>query len=397
MAHFRLGGRKAAETAGQAAQLAHIRGEHLEQRIREPKLKDAPRDDGVERPLPHHQPRPRLLAAHGLRIAHGVGVVGGEAGGHVQAVDLVLDRVGAAGGHALHLHLHGEAVAGGVLGLAEQNRVVPRLAGHGRAVGAGALGHEVGQLGAHRQRADAQMEGQVLGVDAQVAHAAVVAVDGAHALPVDGLVQIHVRGMADGEARLDDAAEGPLAVPFHHLLHGGIVGKLAGAAHEHLRVFRHGGLDRLKARQVHAEGLFAQEVLARADHVAVDLRVQVVGHGTVHRLHLGVFQKLMVILIKIPGFRHALKPRKPFGRGIARRHDHGAGQVARQVQPAHGHAGEFPSHQPAADDAEAYLRAHASASSPSSAASNSATSPRAMSGVVISGSLVSAAGEQLGL
>ena len=347
--------------------------------------------------MPHHQPRPCLLPAHGLSVAHGVRVVGGEAGGHVQAVDLVFDGIGTAGGHALHLHLHGEAVAGGVLGLAEQNRVVPRLAGHGRAVGTGALRHEVGQLGAYRPRADAQMEGQVLGVNAQVAHAAVVAVDIAHALPVDGLVQIHVRGMADGEARLDDAAEGALAVPFHHLLHGGIVGKLAGAAHEHLRVLRHGGLDRFKTRQVHAKGFFAQKVLARADHVAVDLRVQVVGHGTVHRLHLGVLKQLAVILIEIPRVRHALKPRQPLWRGIARRHNHGAGQVARQVQPAHGHAGKLPSHQAAADDAEAYLCAHASASFPSSASSNSATSLHTMAGVAVSGSLVSAAGGQLGL
>ena len=177
VAHFRLGGREAAEIAGQAAQLAHICGEHLQQRIREPELEDAPSDDRIERLLPHHQPRPCLLPADGLGVAHGVGVVGGEAGGHVQAVDLVFDGIGTAGGHALHLHLHGEAVAGGVLGLAEQNRVIPRLAGHGRAVGTGALRHEVGQLGAYRPRADAQMEGQVLGVDAQVAHAAVVAVD----------------------------------------------------------------------------------------------------------------------------------------------------------------------------------------------------------------------------
>ena len=125
----------------------------------------------------------------------------------------------------------------------------------------------------------------------------------------------------------------PYAVPFHHLLHGGIVGNSLVAAHEHLRALRHGSLDRFKTRQVHAKGFFAQKVLARADHVAVDLRVQVVGHGTVHRLHLGVLKQLAVILIEIPRVRHALKPRQPLRRGIARRHNHGAGQVARQVQP----------------------------------------------------------------
>lgn len=41
--------------------------------------------------------------------------------------------------------------------------------GTGRAVGTGALRHEVGQLGAYRPRAYAQMEGQMLGVDTQVA------------------------------------------------------------------------------------------------------------------------------------------------------------------------------------------------------------------------------------
>ena len=71
-----------------------------------------------------------------------------------------------------------------------------------------------------------------------------------------------------------------------------------------------------------------------------------------------------------------------------------------QVQPAQGSAGKLAPHQPAADDPEANGFAHACAPSramPSSASRKRASSSATIDGVVISGSLASAVGGQLGL
>lgn len=119
--------------------------------------------------------------------------------------------------------------------------------------------------------------------------------------------------MLDGEACLDDLPECALAVPFYHLLYGGIEWKFAGAPHKYLGATGHGGLHLLAGRKVHAERFFPDEVFPRADDVAVHLCVQVVGHRAVYGLHLGIGQQLVVIAVKVLCVRHLAEPVEIFG------------------------------------------------------------------------------------
>ena len=261
---------------------------------------------------------------------------------------------------------------------------------------------DIGKLRADGAGRKTKPEGQVLRVDAQVSHTAVFSVGCTHALPVDGFCQIHVGGMLDGEACLDDLPECALAVPFYHLLYGGIEWEFAGAPHKYLGATGHGGLHLLAGRKVHAERFFPDEVFPRADDVAVHLCVQVVGHRAVYGLHLGIGQQLVIIAVKVLCVRHLAEPVEIFWREVARSNNDGAGQLACQMQPAHGDAGEFAAHQAAADHTEAhgfYIHRAAPfcAAVSASALSNRATSLPAIVSVVMSGSFVRATGGQLGL
>ena len=78
VAPVRLGRGEAAEGAGQAAQLADERREHLQQGIGKAEFKNRAGDNGIQRFLADDQPRPCLFTANGLCIMDGVGIVGGE-------------------------------------------------------------------------------------------------------------------------------------------------------------------------------------------------------------------------------------------------------------------------------------------------------------------------------
>ena len=332
----------------------------------------------------------------------GVGIVGGEPGRQVETVNFILHGVGAAGGHTLHFKLHGERIPRCVLRFAHQDGVVPGFTGNGHAVFVRPCFGDIGKLRADGAGRKTKPEGQVLRVDAQVSHTAVFSVGCTHALPVDGFCQIHVGGMLDGEACLDDLPECALAVPFYHLLYGGIEWKFAGAPYKYLGATGHGGLHLLAGRKVHAERFFPDEVFSRADDVAVHLCVQVVGHRAVYGLHLGIGQQLVIIAVKVLCVRHLAEPVEIFWREVARSNNDGAGQLACQMQPAHGDAGEFAAHQAAADHTEAHgFHIHRAApfcaAVSASALSNRATSLPAIVSVVMSGSFVRATGGQLGL
>ncbi|MPM57276.1 hypothetical protein SDC9_104098 [bioreactor metagenome] len=189
-------------------------------------------------------------------------------------------------------------------------------------------------------------------MDAEVAHAAVFAVGGKRALPVDGLCQIHVRRVLDGKFRFDDLTENAFFVPFYHFLHGGIKRKLTGAAHQNLRVLVHGHLNLAKRFQIQPERLFADQVLARADHVAIHFGVQMVRNRGVYRFHFGILQHLVIVAVKIFRVRIAAEPLQIRLACVARGNNNRARQILRQVQPAQRRACEFTPHQPAADDAE---------------------------------------------
>ena len=72
-------------------------------------------------------------------------------------------------------------MAGRIGRLAQQGGVVPRLAGSHAAFAVGPLGNDVGEEGAHVARHPAGAERHVANVHAQVAQAAVLAVEFHHA------------------------------------------------------------------------------------------------------------------------------------------------------------------------------------------------------------------------
>ena len=84
---------------------------------------------------------------------------------------------------------------------------------------------------------------------AEGADAAIRAVGLQLPLPVDGLAQVHIRRVLDGEACLDHAAEEALLIPAEELLRGGVIRKFARAADKDLRMLPHGGQDLLAGGQ----------------------------------------------------------------------------------------------------------------------------------------------------
>ena len=237
----------------------------------------------------------------------------------------------------------------------------------------------------------------MLGVDAEVAHAAIRAVGLQLPFPVDGLAQVHIRRVLDGEACLDHAAEEALLIPAEELLRGGVIRKFARAADKDLRMLPHGAQDLLAGGQIDPERLFGQQMLAGTDDIGIDLRVLVMRHGAVNGFDLRIFQKLVIIMVKIPRIWHAPEPVEAFVRPAARGDDLWARQVGLQMQPAHGGACKLPAHQPAADDAEFDGLLHAQPSISDRHCSIHAISFPTIGSVTSSGSFVSATGRQLAL
>jgi len=397
MASERLVRPETAERAGQNPQFRDIRRKHLQHCIGEAEFENRACNHGEKRLLPDHDAAPRLLAARVAGVIERVRVIRRKAGREVQTIDSVFDLVRAAGSHALHLHGHGEAVARRVFGAAEQNRVVVCLAGGRAAMAVRSVWHQVRELRAHGLGENPQPEGQVLRVDAEIAHAAVSSVCGKRSLPVDGLLQVHVGRVADGEPRLDDPAEFPRLVPLHHLLRRRIIGKFARAADKNLGVLRHSRLDLPEGRKVDAERLFRKEVLARADDLRINLRMLVVRHRAVDGLHLGIGQQLTVVVIEILRVGVAAEPVEIRVRAVAGRDDLRPGNVPQQMEPAQRRAGKFLAHQPAADDAELHGLFHRHASISRRHCSIWPTSRSTIGSVTMSGSFVSATGRQLAL
>ena len=203
--------------------------------------------------------------------------------------------------------------------------------------------------------------------------------------------------MLDGEARLDHAAEEALLIPAEKLLCGGIIRELTGAADKHLRMLPHGVQNAPAGGQIDPERLFGQQMLAGADNIGVDLCVLVVRHGAVNGFNLRIFQKLAIVMVKIPRVRHAPEPVEAFVRPAARGDDLRARQAGLQMQPTHGGACKLPAHQPAADDAEFYGFLHTQPSISDRHCSIRAISFSTIGSVTSSGSFVSATGRQLAL
>ena len=138
------------------------------------------------------------------------------------------------------------------------------------ALAVGTLFYDIGEVRANGSGLEAETEGNVLGVYAQISAAAVLAVEFDHALPVDGLVEVHVAAVVESCMDLKNLAELALSVPIYHGLHSGVVGELAAAAYE-----RAGSLMIcfeyiVVCLFVDTEGLFAEKRFAALDNVDIE-------------------------------------------------------------------------------------------------------------------------------
>lgn len=199
----------------------------------------------------------------------------------------------------------------------------------------------------------------MLGVDAEITHAAVFAVEFDHSLPVDRLVQVHVAGMTERGAHLDDLTEFVVLYPADKLLTAGEVREFAGAADCYLGMIaarlKNGGV----GFGVDTEGLFAEQMLAGVDNIAVELLVKIMRNSAVDSVDFGIVKKPAVVGFIV--FDRVEITEKPFLRliiGVAERDDFGTGDVLGQMTPACGGGSKFASHKTASDNTETDSFAH---------------------------------------
>ena len=130
---------------------------------------------------------------------------------------------------------------------------------------------------------------------------------------------------------------------------------------EHLGMGAQLGEDLLVGSQVDPERLLSQQVLAGADDVAINLRMQMVWHGAVDRVHAGVGEQLAIVGDRGGDVTQVVGEPIQAGRlGVGDGHQFRADVHIQQMAPALRRTGELARHQPASDDAEADCgRSHA--------------------------------------
>jgi hypothetical protein len=190
-------------------------------------------------------------------------------------------------------------------------------------------------------------------VHAEVAHAAVGAVELGLALPVDRLVRVEVARVQEAAADLEDAARAALRHPAGDGLAAREEGHLRRAAHEQLGMAGDRRHDPLVGIDVDPERLLAEQVPARLEDRHVQLGVQVVWHSAVDGLDVGVVEQISPVGREPRGRLEPLVPREHVRVRIAHVHDLRSHVEVGEVQPARGGRRELAAHQAAADDPEA--------------------------------------------
>lgn len=159
--------------------------------------------------------------------------------------------------------------------------------------------------------------------------------------------------MIESSLDLNDLAELAALGPLDHLLAGGEERELAGAAAEDLRMIFEGFQNRIVLCFVHAERLFAHQVLSGVDDVTVDLLMQNVRDRAVDSFNVLTGQQIVIICKVIFEVREGfIKPLEGRGIHVADADDLRLCDLVLQMDPAKCCAGKFPSHQAAANDTE---------------------------------------------
>jgi hypothetical protein len=172
------------------------------------------------------------------------------------------------------------------------------------------------------------------GVQPEIAHAAVLAVELRLPLPVDRLARVEVARVQEERAHLQHPAEPPLGDPARDLLPTREERELRGAADEQLRMGRDRLVDPLVRAQVDSERLLAQQMLPRVQAGDVHLLVEVVRDRNVDGLHGVVCQQLAIVRDQARRRPEPFVPREDRRVHIAHGDDLRAGVEVGQVQPA---------------------------------------------------------------
>lgn len=349
MAQQGLGRGSDAERRDFAGEFRQVGGPHLEDRVAEAELENVPGDALKGMRLAEAFLAPFLrLAALVAEGAQGFGLRGAELGRHLGAINFQLPRVGVAGRDALGFQQHG--CSG--FGLAQQGCVVPGFAGDRFAVWSRAGFDDVRKRGADVGGVESEAERDVANVQAEVAHAAVFAVEGDLPLPIDRLVRVEVAAVVEGGADFENLAE---LTGFHVVddaLDGGIEREFGRDSDLYLRVRSGNPGDFFCGFEVDSERLFREQVLSGFDDLPVDRQVQVVRHGDVDGVDVAIQQGREVVGGQGDG-RHVLL--EPFPRGRGRVADGGDDRLRRdtfEVEPPRRRAGELLPHEPTPNHAE---------------------------------------------
>ena len=187
-------------------QLVEKRRPHLQNGVAKANLEDRPRDDLEGRFVAHVDVPPDLLAAGVVEQLEPLGILRRKSRRAARAQHLEIPRVLLAGGDPLRFQRHGKDLArGGIHGVAQQRGVVPRIAGGHLPAAIGPLRDDVREHGPHGSRNPTGAERDVAGVQPQIAHAAVLAVECGDTLPVQRLLWIEVAGVQKSRIHFQDS------------------------------------------------------------------------------------------------------------------------------------------------------------------------------------------------
>ena len=190
------------------------------------------------------------------------------------------------------------------------------------------------------------------GMHAEIIERAALATGSVDTLPVSRLGGIEITAVMETRDDFQDTADFTLAGDFKSTLGAWKEGHLRTAAHEAAARF-HGIQNAPGRREIDTEGFFGEEILAGREHVQIELFVQIVRHGDIDDIDLGIGEQFLVVRGLLGAGGDAVKPRKRGRIQIRDRDENGAHSDVHEGAPAREGAGHFTAHEAAADDADA--------------------------------------------
>ena len=215
------------------------------------------------------------------------------------------------------------------------------------------------QLSVNPVREPTESEGDMEGMNTQIAHTAIFAVVFDHPLPIDRLFWIEIRRMEQAALDFDDFAEIFFQQRTNDGYSAGIEWQFRRAANKDLRILFDNFHDHPIGRQIDPERLFAEQMFPCPDNVGIKLGVEVMGDGTIDGLHILALEESMVIGRREPeGWDVLFKPAEGALVRIARCDKDRSGIALGEMTPSRCSAGKFPAHKAQPNKSEANFSGH---------------------------------------